>query len=204
MVSWSPEASSQNNGACSGTPPRTLHLGQVFHRFCTPIRSPCFGGHEKLITPLRSSVRGLENPIRQPRFGLPVPLVLYHRPGCGSALRPSVSSRRVSSSSPGRTISSQSSPCLSALRRTAAFPSGVLGPVLLRAFWRFAAAFLALEIRSHPSGLSLQCRADCTRTRPASKDPAGTLVAAPSGSFASSQYRRAGMASGPEGSAVVG
>jgi hypothetical protein len=126
MVSWSPEASSQNNGACSGTPPRTLHLGQVFHRFCTPIRSPCFGGHEKLITPLRSSVRGLENPIRQPRFGLPVPLVLYHRPGCGSALRPSVSSRRVSSSSPGRTISSQSSPCLSALRRTAAFPSGVL------------------------------------------------------------------------------
>jgi hypothetical protein len=80
MVSWSPEASSQNNGACSGTPPRTLHLGQVFHRFCTPIRSPCFGGHEKLITPLRSSVRGLENPIRQPRFGLPEPLVPYHRP----------------------------------------------------------------------------------------------------------------------------
>jgi hypothetical protein len=101
-------------------------------------------------------------------------------------------------------MSSESSPCLSALRRTAAFPSGVLGPVLLRAFWRFAAAFLALVIRAYPSGLWLRCRADCTRTRPASKDPAGTLVAAPSGSFASPLYQRAGMASGPEGSGVVG
>jgi len=74
----------------------------------------------------------------------------------------------------------------------------------LRAFWRFAATFLALDICANPSGLRLQYRAYCTRTRPASKDPAGTLVGAPSGSFASSLYRRAGMTSGPEGSGVVG
>jgi hypothetical protein len=83
-------------------------------------------------------------------------------------------------------------------------PIRVLGPVLLRVFWRFAAAFLALDICAYPSGLWLRCRADCTRTRPASKDPAGTLVAAPSINFASSLYRRAGMTSGPDVSGVVG
>ena len=31
-----------------------------------------------------------------------------------------------------------------ALRRTASFPSGVLGPVLLRAFYRLAWAFFSL------------------------------------------------------------
>ena len=41
-----------------------------------------------------------------------------------------------------------SRPCLRAFRRTAAFPSGVFGPVLLRALRRFASAFLALVMCS--------------------------------------------------------
>jgi hypothetical protein len=32
-------------------------------------------------------------------------------------------------------------------------PIGVLGSVLLRAFWRFAAAFLGLDICAYPSGV---------------------------------------------------
>src|SRR5215208_3210615 len=54
--------------------------------------------------------------------------------GCSSALRRSPNSFRASSSSPGRRISCERRPCVVELRRAEAFPSGVLGPVLLRAF----------------------------------------------------------------------
>jgi hypothetical protein len=49
------------------------------------------------------------------------------------------SSSKASASSSGRTASRVRRPCRSALRRTAAFPSGVFGPVERRALARFAA-----------------------------------------------------------------
>src|SRR5215208_7088480 len=54
--------------------------------------------------------------------------------GCSSALRRSASSFRATSSSPGRRISCERSPCFVALRLAVVLPSGVLGPLLLRAF----------------------------------------------------------------------
>src|SRR5215204_1190406 len=68
--------------------------------------------------------------------------------GCRSFLRCSSSSLKASSSSPGRRISSDRRPCLRAFRRTASFPSGVLGPVLFRAFRLLDWAFFSLVIIS--------------------------------------------------------
>src|SRR5215210_3377227 len=86
--------------------------------------------------------------------------------GCSSSLRCSPSSLRASSSSPGKRISFESRPCLRAFMRTAAFPSGVLGPVLLRAFWRLALACLSLVMYS--TLLRYSCRwyqTDCMPSR---------------------------------------
>src|SRR5215217_3695094 len=54
--------------------------------------------------------------------------------GCSSALRRSANSFKASSSSPGRRTSWERRPCVVALRRAVAFPSGVLGPLPFRAF----------------------------------------------------------------------
>jgi hypothetical protein len=56
--------------------------------------------------------------------------------GRSSALRRSSNSLRASSSSSGSRTSYASRPCFRASCRTLALPSGVLGPVLLRAFCR--------------------------------------------------------------------
>src|SRR5215218_180561 len=62
--------------------------------------------------------------------------------GCSSALRRSPSSLKASSSSPGNSSYLERR----ALRRTAVFPSGVLGPVFFRALWWLNSAFLELVI----------------------------------------------------------
>src|SRR5215208_8214497 len=66
--------------------------------------------------------------------------------GCSSALRRSPNSFRASPSSPGRRISCERRPCFVELRRAVSFPSGVLGPLLLRAFRLLASICFLLAI----------------------------------------------------------
>ena len=68
--------------------------------------------------------------------------------GCSSSRRRSPSSFRVASSSPGRRTSRERRPCLRPWWRTAAFPSGVFGPVLFEALRRLACACLSLVMVS--------------------------------------------------------
>jgi hypothetical protein len=73
---------------------------------------------------------------------------------------------RASSSSPGRRMSLEPRPCLRALWRTAAFPSGVFGPVLLRALRRLARACLSLVIcLASPWFLCRWSQRNCSRGR---------------------------------------
>src|SRR5215216_6679126 len=89
--------------------------------------------------------------------------------GCSSALRRSANSFRASSSSPGRRISRERRPCVVELRRAVAFPSGVLGPVLLRAFRLLASICFLLAMLTPFHSLFVEHQGDCTEKELVSK-----------------------------------